>query len=465
MSLLILPHQLYNLKIIASIIKKYDIKNIVIWECPYYFTRLNFNKKKLILHRASMKYYFDLLVANFIDTHKMKCVKYREFNQKLDANIFCCNKDKIYVFDPIDNLKLPYKIIQTPNFILENYDEYIDRYHPTNEPDKKYIFNHFYMWAKAKSDIIPLVKSQDQYNRERMPKINIIDDIYIKVDKTEQYYVNSAINYVEENFPNNIGNCNNFNFPITHDAALRQLKLFITKRFRKFGSYQDAVINGKSILYHSFMSSSINIGLINPLDVVKIISKFKDKIPINSYEGFVRQLFWREYQRLTYITIFSKKIENYFGNTKPLTKAWYYGALGIEPVDAAIKKGIDCAYLHHIERLMVVGNFMNLSGISPKEGYRWFMEFSIDSYDWVMGQNVYDMVFFCTTKTAYKPYISSSNYILKMSDYKKGEWCKKWDDLYHAFLKKHRQKLWPYRFHLPFLFSDKSENQKVAKTT
>jgi deoxyribodipyrimidine photolyase-related protein len=95
---------------------------------------------------------------------------------------------------------------------------------------------------------------------------------------------------------------------------------------------------------------------------------------------------------------------------------------------------------------------MNLSGISPKEGFRWFMEFSIDSYEWVMYQNVYDMVFFVTGGlTMRKPYVTSSNYVLKMSDYKKGEWSEKWTELYRKFMKKNKTKLWKFRYHFPQL--------------
>jgi deoxyribodipyrimidine photolyase-related protein len=95
---------------------------------------------------------------------------------------------------------------------------------------------------------------------------------------------------------------------------------------------------------------------------------------------------------------------------------------------------------------------MNLNEINPKEGYKWFMEFSIDSYDWVMHQNVLDMVFFVTGgETMRKPYISSSNYILKMSNYNEGKWSKKWDDLYHKFIKKHKKKLWKFRYNFPSL--------------
>ena len=95
---------------------------------------------------------------------------------------------------------------------------------------------------------------------------------------------------------------------------------------------------------------------------------------------------------------------------------------------------------------------MNLSGISPNEGVKWFMEFSIDSYEWVMQQNVRDMVFFVTGGlTMRKPYITSSNYILKMSNYKKGEWSEKWNELYHNFLKKNKKKLWKFRYSFPTL--------------
>ena len=90
---------------------------------------------------------------------------------------------------------------------------------------------------------------------------------------------------------------------------------------------------------------------------------------------------------------------NYFGNTKKLTKAWYTGKTGSAPVDDAIVNGFNTGYLHHILRLMVVGNYMNLSGIAPKEGFKWFMEFSCDSYEWVMYQNVMDMVFFVSSFT------------------------------------------------------------------
>ena len=140
--------------------------------------------------------------------------------------------------------------------------------------------------------------------------------------------------------------------------------------------------------------------------------------------------------------------KNYFGNNSKITKKWYVGKTGIIPVDTCIKNAFETGYLHHIERLMVMGNYMNLSGIKPQDGFKWFMEFSCDSYEWVMHQNVYDMVFFVSGgATMRRPYISSSNYILKMSNYKKGEWSAIWDKKYKNFLKKNNDKLWKFRYH------------------
>ena len=107
---------------------------------------------------------------------------------------------------------------------------------------------------------------------------------------------------------------------------------------------------------------------------------------------------------------------------------------------------------------MVVGNYMNLSGISPMEGLKWFMEFSCDSYEWVMYQNVLDMVFFVTGgKTMRKPYASSSNYIINMSDFKKGKWSEEWDKLYREFMKDNVDKLWKFRYSFPALKKIKEE--------
>ena len=420
---LILPHQLFNKKYLN---KKYEY---VLWEHPHYFTKYKYNKKKLLLHFGSMKYYFDYLKKN-------------KFNIKyiyLDENP---NITNYLLFDPIDKIKLPgeYTLIESPNFLLNTniYNKYRNK-------TKNFLFNAFYNFGKKEINIIPDIKSLDKYNRKSLPK-------NIKIPKLpsnsgDKKYIKFGELVVNQKFNKNYGNTNNFLFPLTHKTAIKWLNDFIENKFKKFGTYQDAIVKDEDFMFHSVLSTSINIGLLNPSEIIEKIMKVKNKIPINSFEGYVRQLFWREYQRYCYI-YYNFENKNYFGNKKKLDNKWYDGTLGIEPVDTCIIDGFETGYLHHINRLMVVGNYMNLSGISPIEGHKWFMEFSCDSYEWVMAQNVYDMVFFVSGGiTMRKPYISSSNYILKMSNYKKGEWCNIWDKKYKDFLKKNKKKLWKFRYH------------------
>ena len=442
MKLLILPHQLFPLEYIKKGLKEItseeddieSVDSVILYEHPQYFKKYKFNKKKLVLHRASMKYYADLLKKNDFK------VQYIDFKNKLPSG-------KHLYFDPIDKLKLSGQMMETPNFLLSK--ELMEKY---RNKTKSFMFTNFYMWSKNELDIYPTLKSMDKMNRERFKESVKIPKIPSNSNATDSKYIKEAIEYVNDNFSNNYGNTDNFMYPVTHVTAKKWLSDFFKKRLNNFGPYQDFVKQGEYFMYHSLLSSSINIGLLNPSDIIEELAKYKSKVKINSFEGYLRQLFWREYQRYCYIYAYDELKKNYFGNRKKLSKAWYTGELGIPPVDDFIKSGFETAYMHHIGRLMFVGNFMNLSGISPKDGFRWFMEFSIDSYEWVMYQNVYDMVFFVTGGlTMRKPYVTSSNYILKMSNYKKGEWVEKWNELYTDFMKKHKKKLWKFRYHFPQL--------------
>jgi deoxyribodipyrimidine photolyase-related protein len=427
---LILPHQLFNKKYLN---KKYDY---ILWEHPHYFKKYNYNKKKLLLHFGSMKYYYDYLKKNKFN------IKYVTFNETPTITNYL-------LFDPVDKIKLPgkYNLIETPNFLLNKslYTKYRDK-------TKNFLFNAFYNFGKKELNIIPDIKSKDKYNRKTLPKNIKIPNL--PSNNNDNKYIKFGEVMVNKKFNKNYGNTDNFLFPLTHKTAMKWLNNFIEKKFKDFGPYQDAIVKDEDFMFHSVLSTSINIGLLNPDEIIEKIMKVKSKIPINSFEGYIRQLFWREYQRYCYI-YYNFENKNYFGNIKKLDKKWYNGTLGIEPVDNCIIDGFETGYLHHINRLMIVGNYMNLSGISPKEGHKWFMEFSCDSYEWVMAQNVYDMVFFVSGGvTMRKPYISSSNYILKMSKYKKGEWSDIWDKKYKEFLKNNKKKLWKFRYHFRGLKGD-----------
>lgn len=208
-----------------------------------------------------------------------------------------------------------------------------------------------------------------------------------------------------------------------------------------FGPYEDAIEEKSPFLFHSVLSPLLNCGLITPHELIDEALLAANRIPINSLEGFIRQVIgWREFVRGVYKK-FSEKEEdsNFFKHHRNFTSDWYNGTTGIIPLDHVIKKAWRYGYCHHIERLMMLSNIMLLSELCPREVHRWFMEMFIDSADWVMGPNVFGMGQFSdgglfTTK----PYICGSNYILKMSSFKKDDWCDVLHGLYWRFIDKHR---------------------------
>ena len=266
----------------------------------------------------------------------------------------------------------------------------------------------------------------------------------ISYPKEEISYVEDENLYIKDNFENNYGSINQkVNYPTDFQTAKNWLSDFLKHRFIEFGDYEDAILKEELILNHSLLSPLINCGLLTPSYVVNELNKYatKKNIPINSYEGIIRQIIgWREFIRGVYISKGNfERTRNYWGFTKKMPNSFYTASTGINPVDDCISKLNNNAYLHHIERLMVIGNFMFLCEINPDDVYKWFMELFIDSYDWVMVPNVYGMSQFADGGLmSTKPYISSSNYIMKMSNYKKGEWQKIWDGLYWRFIYKNQ---------------------------
>jgi deoxyribodipyrimidine photolyase-related protein len=187
----------------------------------------------------------------------------------------------------------------------------------------------------------------------------------------------------------------------------------------------------------------LNNGLLLPKDVLEaVLQEYQQRdLPLNDIEGFVRQLLgWREFIRGLYLSVGRKqRTQNYWGYTRKIPQSFYDGSTGIVPVDVVIKKVLKNGYCHHIERLMVLSNFMLLCDFDPDEVYRWFMELFLDAYDWVMVPNVYGMGQFADGgMMSTKPYISGSNYLIKMGDFEKGEWTEVWDALYWRFIDRHR---------------------------
>ena len=240
-----------------------------------------------------------------------------------------------------------------------------------------------------------------------------------------------------------LGDGDQFHYPLNHAQASLWLDQFLEHRFKDFGAYEDAISRQHRVMWHGVLTPMLNIGLLTPR---QILDRTLDRanqadIPLNSLEGFIRQIVgWREFMAVMYRR-YGVEMRN--GNfwkfeDRPIPEAFYTGNTGLPPIDDAIKHALQTGYCHHIERLMLLGNMMQLCGFHPDRVYMWFMELFVDAYDWVMVPNVYGMSQFAdggifTTK----PYVSGSNYVRKMSDYPKGPWCEIWDGLFWSFIKKH----------------------------
>ncbi|MGK0379704.1 MAG: deoxyribodipyrimidine photolyase-related protein, partial [Patiriisocius sp.] len=253
-----------------------------------------------------------------------------------------------------------------------------------------------------------------------------------------------AKKYVKANFSHHFGSLTEHPlYPIDFKATKSWLTQFFEQRFMEFGVYEDAIVAENSILNHSVLTPMLNVGLITPKEIIVACLLYAEEndVPINSTEGFVRQIIgWREFIRGIYESRGSdERTTNFWKFKKKIPASFYDGTTGIPPIDLTIKKVLKTGYCNHIERLMVLGNFMMLCEFDPDEVYRWFMELFIDSYDWVMVTNVYGMSQFADGGLmATKPYISGSNYLMKMSNYKKGEWQAVWDGLFWRFMDTHR---------------------------
>ena len=463
---IILPTQLFEYN---EYLDKMD--NIYIIEEPFYFTSKSFHKQKLILHRASMKYYYDKLKK------KYKNIEYIEYD-KIKNNEFI-NKT-IHIYDPVDKpviekyRKISQKMViyDTPLF-LETRAE-LEEYRNTNTNKKNYYHDNFYKWQRKRLNILLENREKpiggkwsfDKENRNPYDK-NYNED---KIITYSNKYIEEAKVYIKKNFNNNFGIVEYIYYPITHEEAKLHLNNFIKKKLETFGKYQDGI--SKDVIFgsHSILSPLLNIGLITPNIIITEVLKYykSDNKSLISVEAFIRQLIgWRSYVRFIYEYHGEEmKQMNRLNHKRKLSKSWYNNdGTKIRIVDDMINKVKKYGYLHHIERLMIMGNIGLLLQINPKELYDWFMICFIDSYEWVMVPNVYGMSQYSLINISMmtRPYISSSNYIKKMSDYKKEDWYEKWDALYWNFINNNKEILKKiYAMAMQVKLVEKMENKRLS---
>lgn len=431
---------------------------IVLIEEALFFRQYPFHQQKIAFHRASMKQHEQWLLQQ-----DFKVTYIPATDERSDVRVFIKQLDNkvksIKCYDPVDDwlskrlekacheVNIDLRIDESPLFINSSSD----LEHFFKPKKKQFHQTTFYKQQRKSRDL--LMKGEDpkggkwtfdKENRKKYPKGKTPPAIHFP-SSTKLW--KEACEYVDKHFENHYGQVNrDFQYPTTGKEAEEWLTQFFDYRFHAFGDYEDAIVQNESILNHSVLSPLINVGLLHPMTVVEKAIHFAEHndVPINSLEGFVRQIIgWREFIRGMYVTKgVQQRNTNFWEFDQPMPSSFYDASTNIQPVDVTIQKVLETGYCHHIERLMILANFMTLCEINPVHIYQWFMELFIDAYDWVMVPNVYGMATFSDGGLmSTKPYISGSNYINKMSDYKSGKWEDIWDGLFWRFMSVHRTKL------------------------
>jgi len=227
---------------------------------------------------------------------------------------------------------------------------------------------------------------------------------------------------VQKHFPDHFGDLSPFHFAVTRDQALVALDEFIVQRLRLFGDYQDAMVQGEPWMYHSHIALYLNCGLLNPLEcIARAEAAYHDgSAPLNAVEGFIRQILgWREYVRGIYwLKMPEYKTSNFLEAQRQLPEFYWTGDTQMNCMRQCITETKQNAYAHHIQRLMVLGNFALLAGLNPDEVNEWYLLVYADAYEWVELPNVTGMILFADGGLlASKPYAASGSYINKMSNY------------------------------------------------
>ena len=453
--LLILGNQLFDQKYI----EKYKKNHILFMSEDYELCSYEkHHKLKILLFLSSMRSYAESLkkknfkiIYSKIDTSDFK----KKYIDKLNKIIRSKNIKEVTSFEiedkhfekKIKNFlnknKIKWNIVNSPMFLntREDFKNYLSKV-------KKPFMASFYKERRQKFNI--LMKNDgnpeggkwsfDEDNRKKLPS-NVSVPKFPEIKKTKHTKTLAPI--IEKIFKNHPGNTENFWFATEYQDVIKLLNFFIKEKSNLFGDYEDAVNQKDNVLFHSALSPYLNLGLITPDEVIKKIleSHKKNKIKLNSLEGYIRQVIgWREFMRGIYQN-YSLEMErgNFFKQNRKMKNSWYDGTTGLPPLDYAIKNAISYGWSNHIERLMILSNIMNLCEIKPQIVYKWFMEMFVDSSDWVMVPNVYGMGLFSDGGIfATKPYICGSSYFMKMMDFKKGDWCNIMDGLYWRFINRNR---------------------------
>lgn len=391
---------------------------------------------------------FQKNLQHLIDTYKIKKGSFMEPDEyRLDESLE----------DAFKSFKIPYSKVSSEHFLTDR-DEIEEMF-----PGKSTILmENFYRKMREKHQILmdedkPAGNqwNYDKENRNKLPKNHNPPEL-----KVFHHDVSDIIKDIEATGIKTIGNLDSKSFlwPANRQEALDVLDYFLTSLLIHFGTYQDAMSNENWSLYHSRLSFALNIKLISPKEVIEAAENHwksdKDAISLAQVEGFIRQILgWREYMRGIYWKHMPEYERlNYFNHQRSLPSYFWTGTTKMNCIHNAVNQSLDYGYAHHIQRLMVTGNFCLLTEIDPDEVDNWYLGIYIDAFQWVEITNTRGMSQYADGGiVGTKPYVSSASYINKMSDYcsnchynhkkRTGEQACPFNSLYWRFLNTHKDQL------------------------
>ena len=433
-------------------------------------TYVKHHKKKIAFIFSAMRHFAENLRSKGYQVEYFQLdieTPLRSFTQAIEKALAVRAADHIIVTEPgeyrvLTELECWKEIFELPVFIRPDTRFLCDHaeFESWSYGRKSLRMEYFYREMRKKYSVLmeddQPVGGQwnfDSDNRKSpQPTLEVPDTYYNAPDAVTQ----KVLDLVEAQFPNHMGDTSQFHFAVTAVEAKAALKKFIEERLPYFGDFQDAMIQGQPWMYHAHIGLYLNVGLLLPLDCIAAAEQAyrSQKAPLNAVEGFIRQILgWREFVR----GIYWQKMPdysalNFFEGDRDLPGFYWDADTKMNCLHQSVTETIENAYAHHIQRLMVLGNFALLAGIDPLQVNTWFLSVYADAFEWVELPNVTGMALFSDGgMLASKPYASGGGYINKMSNYckecsykvsqKSGSNACPFNYLYWDFLSRNREKL------------------------
>lgn len=436
---------------------------VILIESSNYVRQRVYHQQKLVLVWSAMRHFAEELVTDgwqvtyeIAEDFAQPLKQWIEQNKITELRITRSSDRNFTKYIQSLNLNCQITFLPDNHFLWNNaeFQEWVNS-------RKRILLEDFYREGRKKYNILMSRKepiggkwNYDQQNRKAPPKnIKTPQRLWFEPDKITQ----DVIAWVKEKKFSSYGEITPFQWGVTREQSLQVLDHFITECLPNFGQYQDAMATGEFTLWHGLLSPYLNLGLLQPLEVINAIEKayYDNNLPLNSVEGFIRQILgWREYMHgLYHYFELDYSQANWFEHHRPLPNFfWNSQQTKLNCLQQTLKQIEKTGYAHHIQRLMILANFALIAGINPQETESWFHSVFIDAYDWVMQTNVIGMGLFADGgKLASKPYAASANYINKMSDYcsncyydkngRNGEKACPFNYFYWDFIARHQEKL------------------------